>query len=112
MKKPIILLALILINMVKPMYLDELMNNFIVGQAYIPDPIKAEKGGEDAMYANSNVLAVADGVGGWIRRGVDPALYSRKLVKIIENLTDNGQGKGCHGQTAAIYQQYRRETNP
>jgi serine/threonine protein phosphatase PrpC len=30
------------------------------------------------------VLIVADGVGGWADSGVDPALYSKKLVKIME----------------------------
>lgn len=31
-------------------------------------------------YLNS-LLAVADGVGGWADRGVDPAEYSRALIK-------------------------------
>jgi len=31
-----------------------------------------------------NVLAVADGVGGWAESGVDPAIFSRKLCKNIE----------------------------
>jgi protein phosphatase PTC7 len=31
----------------------------------IPHPDKVSKGGEDALYANDNILAVADGVGGW-----------------------------------------------
>ena len=45
----------------------------------IPHPDKVEKGGEDAYYANSNLLAVADGVGGWNNQGIDPSLYSRAL---------------------------------
>jgi protein phosphatase PTC7 len=31
-------------------------------------------------------LCVADGVGGWAESGVDPAIYSKKLCKIIDNL--------------------------
>jgi len=27
---------------------------------------------------------VADGVGGWAESGIDPALYSKKLAKIVE----------------------------
>jgi len=29
---------------------------------------------------------VADGVGGWADSGVDPALYSKKLASIVEEL--------------------------
>ena len=29
---------------------------------------------------------VADGVGGWADSGVDPALYSKKLAKLVEQL--------------------------
>ena len=45
----------------------------------IPHPDKIEKNGEDAYYADEQILSVADGVGGWAKYGVDPALYSRKL---------------------------------
>ena len=31
----------------------------------IPHPEKAYKGGEDALFHESKILAVADGVGGW-----------------------------------------------
>jgi protein phosphatase PTC7 len=31
----------------------------------IPHPDKVKKGGEDACFANSDMLLVADGVGGW-----------------------------------------------
>jgi len=45
---------------------------------------KVHKGGEDAASLSSNVLAVADGVGGWISQGIDPAVYSKNLCKIID----------------------------
>jgi len=32
---------------------------------------------------------VADGVGGWASKGVDPGLYSRALVRNIKNLYMN-----------------------
>jgi len=44
------------------------------------------KGGEDAASVSSNVLAVADGVGGWAESGVDPAIFSKKLCKNIDEL--------------------------
>jgi protein phosphatase PTC7 len=32
---------------------------------------------------SKQVLVVADGVGGWADSGIDPGLYSKKLVQII-----------------------------
>jgi len=43
----------------------------------IPHPDKVAKGGEDACYTHENLLAVADGVGGWAEHGIDPGLYSK-----------------------------------
>ena len=31
----------------------------------IPHPDKVAKGGEDALFTHKNLIAVADGVGGW-----------------------------------------------
>lgn len=50
----------------------------------IPAPEKRAKGGEDAHFNNQSILAVADGVGGWNEAGVDPALYSRKLIDNVK----------------------------
>lgn len=44
---------------------------------------KRHKGGEDAAAISDNLIAVADGVGGWAANGIDPAIYSRKLCNII-----------------------------
>lgn len=49
----------------------------------IPHPDKKSKGGEDAAYVDEGILVVADGVGGWAARGVDPAIYSNKLVRSV-----------------------------
>lgn len=54
------------------------------GSSMIPHPDKAAKGGEDACFASDNVIAVADGVGGWADYGIDPGLYSKKLCKIMQ----------------------------
>ena len=43
----------------------------------VPHPEKAYKGGEDAAAVQSDLLVVADGVGGWAEQGVDPALFSK-----------------------------------
>lgn len=46
-----------------------------------PHPDKISKGGEDANFGSPNILSVADGVGGWSEIGVDPAIYSKKLIE-------------------------------
>ena len=51
-----------------------------------PHAAKKAKGGEDAAAITSNMIAVADGVGGWAESGIDPANYSRKLCSLINNL--------------------------
>lgn len=45
----------------------------------IPHPEKVAKGGEDAWFASESLLVVADGVGGWNSKGIDPSLYSKFL---------------------------------
>lgn len=51
----------------------------------MPAVAKMETGGEDAWYHSANLIVVADGVGGWNRYGIDPALYSRQLVSNVKN---------------------------
>ena len=60
------------------------MNYFNAGVWLQPHYEKAHKGGEDAASMSSNVLCVADGVGGWISQGIDPAIYSKNLCKYID----------------------------
>lgn len=57
---------------------------FKLATADEPAPEKKHRGGEDANYSEPLVIAVADGVGGWNRNGVDPSKYSRKLMVNIE----------------------------
>jgi len=54
----------------------------------IPHPDKIAKGGEDAYYIGKNILAVADGVGGWAEIGIDPGKYSKELCKHIATLVE------------------------
>ena len=53
------------------------------GVSNIPHDDKKYKGGEDAWYASTNLIAMADGVGGWAEQGVDPAIFARQLCKNI-----------------------------
>lgn len=50
----------------------------------IPAADKQQKGGEDAFFYSEKVLSVADGVGGWVTSGVDPAKYAWELMRNVE----------------------------
>jgi len=54
------------------------------GYCMIPHPDKAHKMGEDACYCDDELLVVLDGVGGWNEVGVDPGLFSKQLVALIQ----------------------------
>jgi len=47
----------------------------------IPHDDKKHRGGEDAADSCDTLLTVADGVGGWGLRGVNPGLFSMELTK-------------------------------
>uniref|UniRef100_A0A7S0QYV8 Protein phosphatase n=1 Tax=Pyramimonas obovata TaxID=1411642 RepID=A0A7S0QYV8_9CHLO len=56
----------------------------------LPHPNKVATGGEDALMihvrkSGGGSIAVADGVGGWNAKGVNPANYSRCLVHFSRN---------------------------
>ncbi|KAD3336499.1 hypothetical protein E3N88_32018 [Mikania micrantha] len=60
-----------------------------VGTRLIPHPKKVDKGGEDAFFVssyNGGVIAVADGVSGWAEKDVDPAQFSRELMRKASSL--------------------------
>lgn len=60
------------------------MNIFNASSHCIPHPDKRATGGEDAVFTSSRILVVADGVGGWSEKGIDPSKYPKNLVKNIE----------------------------
>ncbi len=49
------------------------------GSKMIPHYKKKETGGEDSFLVFEDLIMVADGVGGWAGKGVDPGLFSREL---------------------------------
>lgn len=51
--------------------------------ALLPHPDKRAKGGEDAFFTDEacGAVGVADGVGGWASSGVDPGVFSRRLMR-------------------------------
>ncbi|KAK9863067.1 hypothetical protein WJX84_009275 [Apatococcus fuscideae] len=60
--------------------------SLVVGTFSLPHPDKASYGGEDAHFVSSSALAigVADGVGGWGADGINPAEYSRMLMRLTQ----------------------------
>ncbi|KAL6848134.1 hypothetical protein ACP4OV_022262 [Aristida adscensionis] len=63
-----------------------------IGTHLIPHPRKAASGGEDAFFAKSDaggVFAIADGVSGWAEKDVNPALFSRELMRNSSNFLDD-----------------------
>lgn len=70
--------------------------NLKTGVFNIPHVKKAFKGGEDAYKFDDGVLIIADGVGGWNSKGVDPALYSKTLVKEVYKTITEGNEKSLY----------------
>jgi len=56
--------------------------------------------GDDACFVGFNkstdVLGVADGVGGWRAHGVDPSQFSKKLMDACKMLVKSGRFIPCH----------------
>ena len=94
---------------------------FSTAWCLMPHPEKRHKGGEDAAFGSDSAIGVADGVGGWASRGVDPGLYSKALmqsadekaranpqpgtptpVEILRSAYDVVQGQKIMGSTTAI----------
>ena len=69
------------------------MLRFEFGTFILPHPDKADRGGEDGFFTNVelNALGVADGVGSWYFRGVDPGIYARELMKLTEEAVSTGE---------------------
>ncbi|GLE08723.1 hypothetical protein PINS_up020086 [Pythium insidiosum] len=45
--------------------------------------------GEDSFFVSTNIVGVADGVGGWNENGVDPGAISRSLMKNAAKFINN-----------------------
>ena len=69
------------------------MLRFEFGTFILPHPDKADRGGEDGFFTSVelNSLGVADGVGSWYFRGVDPGIYAWELMKLTEEAVSAGE---------------------
>ena len=57
------------------------------GSTLIPETDKTKEGKspEDSLYTSSDLLIVADDVGGWSFKGVDSGIFSGELVRKVAN---------------------------
>ena len=65
----------------------------VAGVSMIPHIDKVEKGGEDACCVctrGMGSIGVADGVSGWAEEGIDPAEYSRTLMRFASEALESG----------------------
>jgi len=67
----------------------------VASAAMIPHVDKADKGGEDAyciVPIGLGAIGVADGVSGWAEEGIDPAEYSRTLMRYCASALHEAAG--------------------
>jgi protein phosphatase PTC7 len=67
-----------------------------MGACCLPHPDKQHYGGEDAFFTSSaggGAMGVADGVGGWAESGVNPAQYSRTLMRVACAYIEGAEGE-------------------
>ena len=62
----------------------------------IPHDDKRYRGGEDSADSNDFILAVADGVGGWALRGVNPGDFSMELTGAVVGMAEQDTSKNPH----------------
>lgn len=70
------------------------------GAFAIPHPKKAFRGGEDAFFCHPRGIGVADGVGGYASENIDPAVYTRNVMKYCLEILKHSTEKGSSGISA------------
>lgn len=70
----------------------------------IPHPQKAGRGGEDAFFSHCYGIGVADGVGGFAAQGINPAVYTRKVMQFtLEAVKKSNSASGVTALGALTY---------
>jgi len=57
---------------------------FEIGLTQLPHPEKEYKGGEDGYFATNYAIGVADGVGSYARKGMDPGKFAKNIMDECE----------------------------
>jgi protein phosphatase PTC7 len=71
----------------------------------IPHPRKAHRGGEDSYLVSSptnSTIAVADGVGGWESKGVNPRAFADEILRITYDFVKSGEKDPKNAISAAF----------
>ena len=69
---------------------------FVHKTVIIPHDDKKFRGGEDSASTSDHMLIVADGVGGWASKGINPGLYSNLLTNTILTKFNTTLDKNIH----------------
>jgi len=75
------------------------------GGKIIPNPRKAYRGGEDSYLVSSptnSTLAVADGVGGWESKGVNPRAFADQILKRTYEFIKSGENDPFNALSAGF----------
>ncbi|KAF5218287.1 hypothetical protein ECC02_008787 [Trypanosoma cruzi] len=72
------------------------------GAFAVPHPSKAKNGGEDAFLVHTSGIGVADGVGGYARIGVDPAVFTRNIMRFTRQALEKDQNRGTISALEAL----------
>lgn len=59
---------------------------FVSRTILVPHDEKIHRGGEDSAHACDTLITLADGVGGWESKGVNPGLFSKMLTREIRDI--------------------------
>ncbi|XP_075515963.1 putative protein phosphatase 2C 55 [Primulina tabacum] len=73
------------------------MMSMIAGSFCLPKENNSKPLGEDAHFIleEANAIGVADGVGGWSKRGIDSGEYSRELMRNVITAIKNRRRRGA-----------------
>lgn len=82
------------------------------GSEFVAKRYPEERLGEDSHFADPNVLAVADGVGGTKKHGINSGDYARNLTAIIGEFYYERVAELCRKPKLMIVEAERRNPNP
>ncbi|KAG5583553.1 hypothetical protein H5410_054180 [Solanum commersonii] len=81
----------------------------VAGSVYIPKDNPKKPLGEDAHFIHElfQTIGVADGVGGWVKQGIDAGIYARELMKNSHTATYDEAMKGPVNPKRVLEEAYK-----
>ncbi|KZV27335.1 protein phosphatase 2c [Dorcoceras hygrometricum] len=82
--------------------------SMITGSFYLPKENDSKPLGEDAHFIlqEANAIGVADGVGGWFRKGIDSGEYSRELMRNTVAAIKHRRRKGAVDPKCVLHEAF------